>query len=33
MNFGLSYKFGKLADSIKKNKRGISNDDVNNGGK
>lgn len=33
MNFGLSYKFGKLAASIKKNKRGISNDDVNNGGK
>ncbi|MFT3676092.1 MAG: TonB-dependent receptor [Chitinophagaceae bacterium] len=32
-NFSLSYKFGKLAAGIKKNKRGISNDDVNNGGK
>lgn len=28
----VSYKFGKLSGSIKKNKRGISNDDVNNGG-
>ena len=26
----LSYKFGKLKESIKKNKRGISNDDVSN---
>jgi len=32
-NFSVSYKFGKLAAGIKKNKRGISNDDVNNGGK
>ncbi|MBN8864658.1 MAG: TonB-dependent receptor [Sphingobacteriales bacterium] len=32
-NFSLSYKFGRLAAGIKKNKRGISNDDVNNGGK
>ncbi len=32
-NFSLSYKFGRLAAGIKKNKRGISNDDVNNDGK
>jgi hypothetical protein len=26
----LDYKFGKLKESIKKNKRGISNDDISN---
>jgi hypothetical protein len=31
-NFSLNYKFGKLKDGIKKNKRGIRNDDVQNGG-
>ena len=30
-NFSLNYKFGKLNESIKKNKRGIRNDDVQNG--
>ncbi|WP_229207885.1 outer membrane beta-barrel family protein [Dyadobacter beijingensis] len=30
-NFSLNYKFGKLKDGIKKNKRGIRNDDVQNG--
>ncbi|CAG5069661.1 hypothetical protein DYBT9623_02397 [Dyadobacter sp. CECT 9623] len=31
-NFSLNYKFGKLKEAIKKNKRGIRNDDVQNGG-
>lgn len=31
-NFSLNYKFGKLKDAIRKNKRGIRNDDVQNGG-
>jgi len=30
-NFSVNYKFGKLKDSIKKNKRGIRNDDVQSG--
>lgn len=30
-NFTLNYKFGRLKDGIKKNKRGIRNDDVQNG--
>jgi len=30
-NFSLNYKFGKLKDAIKKNKRGIRNDDVQSG--
>lgn len=30
-NFSVNYKFGKLKDGIKKNKRGIRNDDVQNG--
>ncbi|CAG5003477.1 hypothetical protein DYBT9275_03162 [Dyadobacter sp. CECT 9275] len=30
-NLSLNYKFGKLKDAIKKNKRGIRNDDVQNG--
>lgn len=30
-NFSLNYKFGKLKETIKKNKRGIRNDDVQNG--
>lgn len=30
-NFSLNYKFGKLKDAIKKNKRGIRNDDVQGG--
>ncbi|WP_229248830.1 outer membrane beta-barrel family protein [Dyadobacter sandarakinus] len=30
-NFSLNYKFGKLKDAIKKNKRSIRNDDVQNG--
>ncbi len=32
-NFGLNYKFGGLNASIKKNQRGISNDDTNSGGR
>ncbi|WP_460639227.1 TonB-dependent receptor [Larkinella harenae] len=31
-NISLNYKFGKLKEAIKKNKRGIRNDDVQNGG-
>ncbi|WP_229206100.1 outer membrane beta-barrel family protein [Dyadobacter fermentans] len=31
-NFSVNYKFGKLKNGIKKNKRGIRNDDVQNGG-
>ena len=31
-NVSMNYKFGKLKDTIKKNKRGIRNDDVQNGG-
>ncbi len=30
-NFSVNYKFGRLKDSIKKNKRGIRNDDVQSG--
>ncbi|MGV3509990.1 MAG: outer membrane beta-barrel family protein, partial [Sphingobacteriaceae bacterium] len=30
-NFSINYKFGKLKDGIKKNKRGINNDDVSGG--
>lgn len=30
-NFSINYKFGKLQDGIKKNKRGINNDDVSGG--
>lgn len=33
LNFGLSYRFGKLKDDIKKNKRGIDNDDQKGGNK
>jgi hypothetical protein len=32
MNMNFSYRFGKLKDSIKKNRRGINNDDVKSGG-
>ncbi|GAA4436318.1 outer membrane beta-barrel family protein [Ravibacter arvi] len=31
-NLSVNYKFGKLKDAVKKNKRGIRNDDVQNGG-
>lgn len=33
INLSLQYKFGKLNASIKKNKRGINNDDLSGGGR
>ena len=33
VNIGLSYRFGKLKEDIKKNKHGIENDDIKSGNK